>query len=129
MLKKLFAGVLLLSLLAVLIAACGGSSGSPSTSNEPNTVHLTDSNFAQSSITLTKGSSLTLIDDAAVPHIILNGTWDNGTPKLVIENGAPTVNASFNGNDTHMVGPFNTAGTFHLYCTIHSNMNLTVIVQ
>jgi plastocyanin len=27
------------------------------------------------------------------------------------------------------VGPFNTAGTFHLYCSVHLNMNLTVIVQ
>ena len=27
------------------------------------------------------------------------------------------------------IGPFNTAGTFHLYCTVHQGMNLTVIVQ
>lgn len=32
-------------------------------------------------------------------------------------------------NDSAAIGPFNTAGTYHLYCTIHQNMNLTVIVQ
>jgi plastocyanin len=28
-----------------------------------------------------------------------------------------------------MVGPWNTPGTYHVYCTIHQNMQLTVIVQ
>lgn len=27
------------------------------------------------------------------------------------------------------IGPFATAGVFHLYCTIHQGMNLTIVVQ
>jgi hypothetical protein len=26
-------------------------------------------------------------------------------------------------------GPFTTAGIFHIYCTIHQGMNLTIVVQ
>jgi plastocyanin len=47
------------------------------------------------------------------------------------ESTAPTVsNLQFNSAGQSMsVGPFNTAGTYHLYCSVHLNMNLTVIVQ
>jgi len=123
MMKKLLAALILLGLVTVLLAACGGSGGGT------NDVHLGTSNFVQSSVTISKGSSLNLIDDTSVVHIIQNGSWVNGTPRPTAEPGAPTVNQQFNGNDNHMVGPFNTAGTYHLYCTIHQNMNLTVIVQ
>ncbi len=100
----------------------GGSSGGA-------TVHMNSSNFEQSSVTLSKGSSLTLVDDAAVVHIIENGTWNNGTAEPGAEPGAPKVQQQFSGNDSHDIGPFNTAGTFKLYCTVHPGMNLTVIVK
>ncbi len=82
-------------------------------------------------ITISKGSSLNLIDDVAVTHIIGNGSWVNGVIKPAIEPGAPTVNnLTFNSAGQSMtVGPFNTAGTYHLYCSVHPNMNLTIIVQ
>ena len=125
MMKKLLAAFILSGLVTVLLVACGGS-GSDGRSNE---VHMGETNFVQSSVTLKKGNSLNLIDDTGSVHIIQNGSWVNGTPRPTTEPGAPTVNQQFNGNDSHMVGPFNTAGTYHLYCTIHQNMNLTVIVQ
>jgi plastocyanin len=90
---------------------------------------MNSTNFEQSSVTISKGSSLTLVDDAAVIHIIQNGSWENGNAKPATEPGAPKVNQQFSGNDTHSIGPFNTAGTFHLYCTVHPGMNLTVIVK
>jgi len=107
-------------------SSSGGSSGSSSGSS---TVHLTAANFAVPSVTIAKGSTLTLVDDVAVIHIIKNGSWVNGSPVPKQESGAPTVNVTFNGNDTHQIGPFNTAGTFHIYCTIHPGMNLTIIVK
>ena len=105
----------------------GSGSGSAGGSNGA-TVKLGLNNFEQSSVTISKGSKLTLVDTQAVPHIIQNGSWVNGTAKPAKETGAPTVNQNFSGNDTHPIGPFNTAGTYHLYCTIHPGMNLTVIV-
>lgn len=121
--------ICLLAMLTIMITACtvGNSTGSD---NNPNTVHMGDSDFNQSSITIKKGTSLTLVDDSASVHIIENGTWDsNGTQKSERENGAPVVDAQLNGGDSKTFGPFNTAGTFQLYCTVHPGMNLTVIVK
>ena len=128
--KKLVIAFVLFSLLAVFVAACSGSSSS-SSSGSGNDVHMDAANFTHSSITIKKGSSINLIDDVAVAHIIENGSWDsNNVARPATEAGAPKVNSlQFNGNDNQQVGPFNTAGTFHLYCTVHPGMNLTVIVQ
>lgn len=123
--KKLLVAFISLGLITVLFVACGGSGGGGGSTD----VHLGASNFVQSSVTISKGSSLNMIDDTGSVHIIQNGSWVNGTPRPAKEPGAPTVQVQFNGNDSHTVGPFNTAGTYHLYCTIHPNMNLTVTVQ
>ncbi len=126
--KKLIAVFVLFSLVTVLLVACGGGSEAGNV-NCP-AVHMNDTNFVQPSITIKKGDKFTLIDDVAVTHVIENGTWDsNGTAKPKLERGAPMVDATFNGNDSQTIGPFNTAGTYHLYCTIHPEMNLTVTVQ
>ena len=53
----------------------------------------------------------------------LRAGWDR------VEPGAPNVsNVQINDNSTE-IGPFTTAGIYHLYCTIHQGMNLTIIVQ
>jgi plastocyanin len=144
---KLFTFTLImLALISVLLAACaragsstssgegnsasgtsGGGQGSSASSS--GTVHMGDTNFLQNSVTISKGGSVTLVDDAAVIHIIQNGSWVNGSAQPAKEPGAPTVQVSFQGNDTHSIGPFNTAGTFHVYCTVHTGMNLTITVQ
>ena len=136
--KKLLLAFVVFGLLSALLVACGGgSSGSPpggssgsGNSGNTATVHMTDNNFAQPSVTISKGGSINLVDDTSAVHIISNGSWVNGSPQPKAESGAPVVSGlQFQGNDSHTVGPFNTAGTFHLYCTVHPNMNLTVIVQ
>jgi plastocyanin len=128
--KKLVAAFLFLSLLTALIAACGGTGSSSGASDTNGTdVHMSETTFVQSSITLTKGSSFNLIDDTNVVHIIQNGSWKNNNPVPSKESGAPTINVQFSGSDIHTVGPFNTAGTYHLYCVVHPGMNLTVIVK
>jgi plastocyanin len=91
---------------------------------------MNETQFGQTLITIKKGESVTLVDDVAVVHIIQNGTWDNnGNAHPGAEAGAPKVQLQFNGGDTNSMGPFNTAGTFHYYCTVHNGMNLTVIVK
>ncbi len=128
--KKLIAIVVALSVVTVLTAAsCGGSGGSGGSGDTG--VHMGETTFLQSSVTISKGSSLNLIDDVPVLHIIGNGSWVNNVIKPAREPGAPVVNnLQFNAAGQNMaVGPFNTAGTYHLYCSVHLNMNLTVIVQ
>ena len=126
--KKLLAIFALCTLLTLLCGACSGPDGN--SSSEPNTVHMSDSDFVQHSITIKKGEDVTLVNDAAVIHIIENGSWDsNGTAEPSVEPGAPKVEVQVSGTMSQTVGPFNTVGTYHLYCSVHPGMNLTIIVQ
>ena len=127
MYKKVLVGLVLLGILTTTIAACGIYDQS-SIPTGP-TVHMGGANFLQPSITISKGQSINLIDDVAVLHIIKNGMWNGNNQVLKAEAGAPTVNVTFNGNDSNMIGPFNTSGTFKLLCTVHPNMDLTVTVS
>jgi plastocyanin len=93
------------------------------------TVHMSATSFSQTSVTIAKGSKLLLVDDTSVVHILANGSWQNGTAQKAQEPGAPVINnVQFNSNSVE-VGPFTTAGTYHIYCIVHQGMNLTVIVQ
>ncbi|MDQ6662173.1 MAG: hypothetical protein M3Z24_14560, partial [Chloroflexota bacterium] len=116
-------------LVAMLVALTPQPSTAATSSNGTPAVHLGISTFVQSTITISKGSKLVPIDDGQFPHILSNGTWVNNAPHPATEPGAPSVqNLSVNGNSVE-VGPFSTAGTFHIYCTIHPGMNLMVVVQ
>lgn len=131
--KKVLALVVTVGLLSVLVAACGrgaAASSSRSSSSHVTDVHMGVQSFLQSSVTIKKANSLNLINDASDVHLISLGQWVNGAPKPEKEPGAPQVSSlEFTGNASHMIGPWNTSGTYHLYCTIHQNMQLTVIVQ
>ena len=145
LIKKFIIILLLCSTATVLIVACGGTSsqggtttststtvntsGNTGTSESSTTVHMSYQTFVQSSVSIRKGSRITLVDDVAVPHAIANGTWDNNTARPLKETTAPLVNVQLKGNDREVIGPFTAAGTYHLYCTIHPGMNLTVVVQ
>src|SRR5436305_356711 len=127
MYKRIVGGLVIFGILATLLSACA-IVDTANTASYP-TVHMGGSTFIQTSITIHKGDMLNLVDDAASTHIITNGSWVGSTQKPAKESGAPSVNQTFNGSDSASVGPFTTAGTFHLYCTVHPGMNLTVVVQ
>ncbi|HEY6406102.1 MAG TPA: hypothetical protein VIY29_01415 [Ktedonobacteraceae bacterium] len=122
-------GFVLGALLVALLAQATPASSSTASVNGEAAVHMGVSNFLQSSVTISKGSKLMLIDDGSFPHILRNGVWVNNTPHPAVEAGAPSVRDLQVNSNTVEIGPFNTAGTFHIYCTIHPGMNLTVIVQ
>lgn len=104
-----------------LLGACGSSN--------QNQVHMNETSFVEKSITIQKGESVTLVNDSPAIHVIENGSWVDGMQLPKDESGAPQIHASVDGNVSQIIGPFNTAGTFHLYCTVHPDMNLTVIVR
>lgn len=116
---------------AILIAAIGQPSVPTGTTytNGVLTVQMSADNFSQPSVTIPKGSKLLLVDDMAVLHILSNGSWENGAPRSMKEPSAPTIeNVQVNGKSVE-IGPFTTAGTYHIYCTVHPGMNLTIVVQ
>lgn len=119
-------GMLLLGAI-VHPSSAGGAANANATGTE--TVHLTGATFSPNIVALHTGDKLIMIGDAPVPHLIANGTWSGTKPMPGSESGAPTIsNVSVNGT-TVTVGPFTTPGTYHLYCTVHPGMVLTVIVQ
>jgi plastocyanin len=124
--KKAFVGLLLLGLLSVVMAAC--TIRDASVASGPS-VRMLGADFAQHTITLKKGEQLHLVNASSSPHIVTNGTWANGEAKAGSESGAPQVKMNFVGNDSATTPPFNTAGSFNLYCPIHGGMNLTVNVE
>jgi hypothetical protein len=128
----LLCGVVIgMSLVGLLVVANPETSGASSTTNGEPTVHLTADNFAQSVVYLPKGSKLLLVNDTNVEHLLENGSWtSSGTAVTRAEQGAPLLHdLASKGSSTLEIGPFNTAGTFHIYCAIHPGMNLTIIVQ
>jgi len=80
-------------------------------------------------VNVAKGSSLQVVPAAPSFHNLINGSWVNGSQVPMKESGAPTVNNVQVTSSTVSIGPFTTAGTYHILCTVHPNMNLTVIVK
>ena len=126
MYKQRILGLLLLGLLTIVLTACSIREAAPPSGP---TVKLTGANFLQDTITIKKGESLTFINETTSPHVIANGTWEDGVAKPEAESGAPVVNMNIQANESATTPPFETAGTFKLYCPIHPNMNLTVMVE
>ena len=121
------AGVMLGALLIglnVRATVAGGASGAGT-----ETVHLAGATFAPNIVALHKGDTLTIVDDAPVPHILTNGSWSkDNRPVPGVEPGAVILNNVNLNNNTVTVGPFTTPGTYHIYCTVHPGMTLTISV-
>jgi plastocyanin len=151
--KRFKAVVMMLAVLAlgsILLAACvrpgtttttstGGGSTATSTPSggggggggncANGTVQTGVSTFMQSCVTVAKGASLKIVPAVTSLHILTNGSWVNGNQQLAKESGAPSIDNVNESNAPVEIGPFTTAGTFHILCTVHPNMNLTVEVK
>jgi len=124
------AGLILGAFLIGTIAQAPTAGGSATGQAGSATVHLTATRFAQDIVALHKGDRLIIVDDGPVPHTLTNGSWSaDQRPVPGVEPGAPLVNNVALNNNTVTLGPFTTPGTYHLYCTIHPGMTLTIVVQ
>lgn len=130
--KKLAVLMLPLLLLGAMAAAgCGKTQGGSTTPSGPvDHVDLTVADFAQTAITVKSGTPFNFVDpsDTGGLHIICAG--DNG--KCIADANAPKelANPGFtiNPGETKTV-TFATPGTYHVACTVHPDMNLTITVQ
>jgi plastocyanin len=127
---KKFTLFITLAMVLTLVIACSGTS-TTATSNNPNTVKLEGGTFATSSIAISKGSTITFLDDSnnGALHILVIG--QNGQQES--EQGAPDFGGlsglRIDVGNTLTTPPWNTAGTYHVACTVHPAMNLTVTVK
>lgn len=114
-------------LMALALVGCGGSSTTGGASNE---LDMGPSDFTQSSVTLSAGQPLHMVDsrDSGGTHMLCigqNGICD-ANPMGPSELHSPGM--TFNPGTTKDIA-FSTAGTYHITCTIHPNMNVTITVQ
>jgi plastocyanin len=117
--------------LAVVVALAGCGTASATRPANPNTVNMGLASFSPTAITIKKGSTITFASTVSTGtlHILAIGrSGQNETEK-----GAP----DFGGNAAIRVDqnadwtspPWNTAGTYHVTCTVHpGTMNLMVTV-
>lgn len=139
--KKILMTLLMLLVfgsLTVMLIACGedrgtggtGETGGTTAAGDTVTVHTNAMSFEQSSVTIRTGQDLQLMNDGSAMHIIDLGTWQQGVAKPEQEPDAPQVHSEqLNGNGSLTLGPWTKPGTYQLYCPVHPNMNLTVVVQ
>lgn len=134
--KKLALLIVPLALVAMLaVTGCGKTPGTGGTSsNAPsNEVSMSGSDFVQHAITIKAGQAVIFSDPSGSggTHIICIG--QNGACDKTLPAGAPKELASpginFSAGDPNKSITFSTAGTYHVACTIHPAMNLTVTVQ
>lgn len=119
----IFVGALLVSAIATAVP----SSAATSASATP-TTHLEAASFSPQAVIVPKGDKLHVVAASNVMHILANGTWERQTPHPATESGAPTIaDVHIAGGSTDL-GPFTTSGTYHIYCTVHPGMMLTVFV-
>ena len=121
-------GLVLGALLAATITAANPATSGNAAPVAVGTVHMTAVSFASPTVVVAKGDMLHLVDDGAATHIFRNGSWDGSAAHPAAEPGAPQVNDVMITHGAVDIGPFNTAGTFHIYCTVHPGMSLTIIV-
>jgi hypothetical protein len=128
-LAGLVVGMVLVSLIVTATPQTGGVAVSRGPNGEP-AVHMAPSNFVQNVVLVPTGSSLLIVDDSSAEHVLQYGTWDaNGVPHSQVEPGAPPLQHEDMRGGSMELGPFLTAGVYHLYCTIHQGMNLTIVVE
>lgn len=126
-LAGIVAGMLIVSLIVTVNPQ--GSQASTTSNGEP-VVHLAANHFVQNIVLVPKGSKLLIVDDSAIEHVLQNGMWDfSGIPHSRTEPGAPALRNVDIVGGSREIGPFPTAGVYHIYCTLHQGMNLTIVVQ
>ncbi len=116
--------------VSLIVAANPPTSVASTTTNGEPTIHMSANAFVQNVVLVPKGSKLRLVDDTNSEHVLRNGFWKaDGSPESSAEPGAPVVKDVTVTGGSLEIGPFATAGVYHLYCTIHTGMNLTIVVQ
>ncbi|MGH2510075.1 MAG: cupredoxin domain-containing protein [Ktedonobacteraceae bacterium] len=93
------------------------------------TVKTGATTFEDACITLSKGSTLQIVQDVRSFHELDYGQWNGTSASPATPSSAPAMKDLQLSGASVSVGPFTTAGTYHIYCIVHPGMNLTVIVQ
>ena len=110
-------------LAGILVPAVLVSTPKPAPAN---VVGMKFMDFSTDVVTLHRGERLTLVNDSRNIHAV--GPGQNGQIVSPVR-GEPLTGFHFmETNAVYRTGPWLTVGTFHVTCSVHAMMNLTVVV-
>jgi plastocyanin len=120
---RIFFAVPLLALGAFLPAAGHGPKPAPA-----GAVGMEHETFTTGSVTIPVGGTLTFVNNSRFLHVLGPGehgrlTGTTGVPQM----GPRGAHMSQTG-DTWTTATWNTAGTYHVTCSLHPEMTMTVVV-
>jgi hypothetical protein len=110
-------------LLAGLLIPTLGNVPKPAPANA---VGMGFMDFSQDVVTLHRGEWLTLANDSRNIHAV--GPGQNGQIVSPVRGEPMTGFHLMQTNAVYRTGPWLTLGTFHVTCSVHRMMNLTVVV-
>jgi plastocyanin len=115
--------VLVMVLVGLLLAGCGGKSGGTGPDgNTPgqNEIWMQNMTFVPNAKTISPGTTITWVNKDSFNHTVVSGTPGNPDGKFASSALGP------NGTFPHT---FNDVGTYPFYCSIHTSMTGTITVQ
>lgn len=92
----------------------------------PNTVGMSFMDFSKDVVYLHRGQDHTLVNSSRNIHAV--GPGQNGQIVSGVRGEPMTGYHMMETNAVYKTGPWLTPGTFHVTCSIHPMMNLTVVV-
>ena len=92
----------------------------------PNTVGMSFMDFSKDVVVLHRGERLTLVNSSRNIHAV--GPGQNGQIVSPVRGEPLTGYHLMETNAVYTTGPWLTPGTFHVTCSVHRMMNLTVVV-
>ena len=92
----------------------------------PNTVGMAFMDFSKDVVTLHTGDHLILVNSSRNIHVV--GPGQNGQIVSAVRGEPLTGFHLMETNAVYNTGPWLTPGTYHVTCSVHPMMNLTVVV-
>lgn len=92
----------------------------------PNTVGMSFMDFSRDIVTLHRGGRLTLVNSSRNIHSV--GPGKNGQITSPVRGEPLTGFHLMETNAVYTTGPWLIPGTYHVTCSVHPMMNLTVVV-
>jgi plastocyanin len=96
---------------------------------DENQVGMTQEAFSEDTITIVAGAKLTFVNNSHFLHVLAPGE----EARLTAQNGVPKFDDRYNthiaeAGDQYTTTAWNSPGTYHLTCTLHPEMTITVVV-
>lgn len=118
-------------LFAVPLLAAGvlaPALGAHPTAAPPGAIGMEHEEFSVDDVTVRRGDTLTFVNDSRWLHVL--GPGEDG--RITGEDGVPSMGGRgahlSEQNDSYLTGRWNTPGTYHVTCSLHPEMTVTVHV-